>query len=70
MLKLSSSFLSFNMIKHWLSSGYHYKGHGGKDSKSYGYKVFISRTKLYSVDTIVSFIVVTTRQPVFYHVKT
>jgi hypothetical protein len=38
------------MIKHWMSCGYHYKGHGGKDSKSYGYKVFISRTKLYSVE--------------------
>jgi hypothetical protein len=38
------------MIKYRLSSGYHYKGHGGKDSKSYGYKVFISRTKLYSVE--------------------
>ena len=33
-----------------MSCGYHYKGHGGKDSKSYGYKVFISRTKLYSVE--------------------
>ena len=23
------------MIKHWLSSGYHYKGHSGKDSSSF-----------------------------------